>query len=56
MIVNFRTTKWVLFRLAFGISILINIYAITALNAIDKCNPTTVIEQIDRAAEQLKDL
>jgi hypothetical protein len=56
MIVNFRATKWVLFRLAFGISIILNIYAITAFNAVDRCDTTKVEQELAIKAEQLKDL
>ena len=56
MIVNFRATKWVLFRLAFGISIILNIYAIAAFNAVDRCDTTKVEQELAIKAEQLKDL
>lgn len=54
MIVNFRTTKWFLSRFLIAASILGNIYAILALNAMDAsvAGCESYIEQIQQAQQE----
>jgi len=52
MIVNFRYTKWFLIRFLFAVSVIGNIYAILALETVEKCDTTAIEEQIDMAQTQ----
>ena len=51
MIVNFRYTKFFLTRFLFAASIIANIYAAVALNAVENCDISAIEHQLDIAAE-----
>ena len=50
MIINFRTTKAFLTRFMIAASIIGNIYAIAAFNAVDRCDTSAIEQQLSTAA------